>query len=267
MIALIKTEFKRNARSLLLWTVIVAGLGGLMLFLFPAFEDSFSDIEQLLDAYPPEFLEAFGLGENGLDMSTVYGWFGVEGYLFVTLIGGSYAAILGSSILSKEEDDKTIEFLLSKPISRSNIYFGKAIVVLINLLVLNTAVSLVLLIAFTTIGDFDFILWFLFSYAPLILQIVFASVALFISIFVTKSRQVMSVSLGLSIGLYVVDLISTLTESAEFLKYFTPYEYVNAISIINDQQIKPLYLMISLVIVSLSLIGGWQFYKRKDIAV
>lgn len=267
MIALIKTEFKRNARSLLLWTVIVAGLGGLMLFLFPAFEDSFSDIEQLLDAYPPEFLEAFGLGENGLDMSTVYGWFGVEGYLFVTLIGGSYAAILGSSILSKEEDEKTIEFLLSKPISRSNIYFGKAIVVLINLLVLNTAVSLVLLIAFTTIGDFDFILWFLFSYAPLILQIVFASVALFISIFVTKSRQVMSVSLGLSIGLYVVDLISTLTESAEFLKYFTPYEYVNAISIINDQQIKPLYLMISLVIVSLSLIGGWQFYKRKDIAV
>lgn len=267
MQALIQTEFKRNFRSLLLWTVIVAGLAGLMLFLFPAFEDTFSEIEQLLAAYPPEFLEAFGLGENGLDMSTIYGWFGVEGYLFVTLIGGSYAALLGSGILSKEEDDKTIEFLLSKPISRTKVFFGKALVVLINLTILNVAVSIFLLVAFSTLGDFDVTLWLLFSFAPLLLQLVFASVALLISIFITKSRQVMSISLGLSIGLYVVDIISTLTESAEFLKYFTPYEYINATSIVNDLEIKPLYLLISLTVIVISLISGWLLYKKKDISV
>jgi ABC-2 type transport system permease protein len=264
---LIYAEFKRNSKSLILWTVIVAGLAALMLFMYPAFKDTFDEVENFLNAYPPEFLEAFGLGEGGLDMSTIYGWFGVEGYLFVMLIGGSYAAILGSSILSKEEDDKTIEFLLSKPISRTQIIFGKAIVVLINLVILNLAVSVFLLIAFTTLGDFDIVIWLLYAFAPLLLQLFFASIAMFISIFVTKSRQVMSVSLGLSIGLYVVDLISKLTDNAEFLKYFTPYEYINAVSIVEDHRIEPIYLLITLFVIAISVIGSWQLYIRKDISV
>ncbi|QWB96286.1 ABC transporter permease [Mycoplasmatota bacterium] len=264
---LIIAEFKRNAKSLILWTVIVAGLAGLMLFMFPAFKDAFDQLEDLLAIYPPEFLEAFGLGEDGLDMSNIYGWFGVEGYLFVMLIGGSYAAILGSSILSKEEDDKTIEFLLSKPISRTQIIFGKAIVVLTNLIILNIAVSIFLLIAFATLGEFNVVIWLLYAFAPLLLQLFFASIAMFISIFITKSRQVMSISLGLSIGLYVVDLISKLTDNAEFLKYFTPYEYINAISIVEDQRIEPLYLLISIAVITISLIASWQLYIRKDISV
>jgi len=264
---LIKNEFKLNLRSLILWTVIISGLATLMLFLFPAFKDAFDQIEDLLSIYPQEFLEAFGLGADGLDMTDIYGWFGVEGYLFVMLIGGSYAAILGSSILSKEEDDKTIEFLLSKPISRTKVFFGKVIVVIINLVLVNLVVSIALLIAFSTLGEFNFVVWLLYSFAPLLLQLVFASLALLISIFITKSRQVLSIALGITIGMYVIDLISSLTDSAEFLKYFTPYEYISAIYIVKDQQIKPLYLIISIAVIVISLGTAWRLYKKKDIAV
>jgi ABC-2 type transport system permease protein len=180
---LIKTEFKRNLRSLILWSSIVAGMAALMLLLYPAFKDAFSQMEEFLSIYPEEFLEAFGMGEGGLNMSDFYGWFGVEGYLFVNLIGGSYAAILGGSILSKEEDDKTIEFLLSKPISRDHILYGKGLVVAINLL----------------------------------------------------------------------------------LKYITPYEYINAVTIVNEETIKPLYLLISVLIIGVSFVSAWFFYRKKDI--
>lgn len=111
-------EFKRNFKSLILWLVIVVGIVVLMFMLFLVFEDVFFNIEEFLSMYLFEFLEIFGMGEGGLDMSIFYGWFGVEGYLFVNLIGGSFVVILGGSILSKEEDDKMIEFLLSKLISR-----------------------------------------------------------------------------------------------------------------------------------------------------
>src|SRR3989339_620254 len=225
------TEFRRNLKSLILWTSIVAGMAALMLLMYPAFKDTFAQLEDLLSVYPEEFLEAFGMGEGGLDMSDFYGWFGVEGYLFVNLIGGSYAAILGGSILSKEEDDKTIEFLLSKPISRSRILFGKAGVVALNL----------------------------------ILLMIFASISFFISVFVTKSRKVLSIGLGFVIGLYVVDLISKLTEEFEYLKYITPYEYINAVTIVNDEMIKPLYLLISILMIGLSFFGAWYFYRKKDI--
>ncbi|WIF87780.1 ABC transporter permease subunit [Acholeplasma laidlawii] len=262
---LIMTEFKRNFKSLILWSAIVAGTAALMLMLFPAFEDAFSNIEEFLSMYPPEFLEIFGIGEGGLDMSTFYGWFGVEGFLFVNLIGGSYAAILGGSILSKEEDDKTIEFLLSKPISRTQIVFGKIIVIIINLLILNSLVALVLMVAFVIYGDVNMTIWFLYSYAPFVLQMIFASISFLISVFVTKSRRVLSIALGLVIGMYVFDLISKLTDEFEYLKYISPYEFINAVSIVNDQMIKPLYLVISIGIIGISLILSWFFYKKKDI--
>lgn len=265
MKSLMKMEFKRNQKSLILWTLIVASLAGLMLALFPSFKDTFAQMEEFLATYPEAFLDAFGLGEDGLDMNDIYGWFGVEGYLFVTLIGGSYAALLGSGIFSKEEDEKTIEFLMAQPISRNHIFIGKSLIVLINLILMNLVVSIVLLPFFLIYGTtFNLIVWLLYSFAPLLLQLVLASIALLISVFVTKSRQVTSISLGLSIGLYVVDIISKLTEQAEFLKYFTPYEYVNAVAIVKNEQIEPLYLGLSLLIITLSIGVAYNVYLKKD---
>ncbi|QWC00268.1 ABC transporter permease [Mycoplasmatota bacterium] len=260
----IKAEFKRQLNSLILWTAIICGLSILMLSMYPAFKDSFSELEAMLDAFPPSMLEVFGLGDGGLDMSTPYGWYGMEGYLFVVLIGGSYASILGSTILSREEDDQTIEFLLSKPISRNQILMGKSIVVMTNLFMLNIVLFLTLLVAFLLIGEFIFMTTLLLVVGPLLLQLVFASISMAISVFVTKSRQVMSISLGLVIGLFFLDIISELTDNFAFLKYLTPYEYVNAVSIVNHQTIEFVYLLISILMIFISGLVTWFFYNRKD---
>jgi ABC-2 type transport system permease protein len=267
MITLYVTEFKRNLRSLVLWTVIVSGLALLMLLLFPAFETAFASIEEFLSVYPPEFLEIFGMGEGGLDMSEIYGWYGVEGYLFVMLIGGAYAAILGSSILSKEEDEKTIEFLLSEPLSRTQVFFGKVLVVITNFVIMNILNAMVLLVSFAIFGDLNWKVWLLFSFAPIVMQAVFAAVAMLIGVFVTKSRQVMSASLGLSIGMYVVLLISKLTDEAKGLKYITPYEYVNAVDIVVHETLRPVYLLISVCLIAVSLTFAWRLYLKKDMSV
>ena len=262
---LIKMEFKRNQKSLILWTIIIALLAGLMLALYPSFQGTFSELDELLSNYPEGFLDAFGLGENGLSMDDIYGWFGVEGYLFVTLIGGSYAALLGSGILSKEEDEKTIEFLMTKPISRRQVFIGKTIVVLINLVIMNVVLSIVILTFFLIYGSpLKIAVWLLYSFAPLILQLVLASISLLISVFITKSRQVTSISLGLAIGLYVVDIISKLTDEAAFLKYITPYEYINAVTIVNETTIRPLYLILSGIIIMTSLFVSYTSYLKKD---
>ncbi|MCK5761752.1 MAG: ABC transporter permease subunit [Candidatus Izimaplasma sp.] len=264
---LIETEFKRNFKSLLLWTSIVAGLALMMLAMFPAFAEAMESIDDILAAYPAEFMDMFRMGDGGLDMTDPYGWYGIEGYLFVTLIGGSYAAILGSSILSKEEDDSTIEFLLSKPISRNKILLGKGFVILANLVFLNLVLGLVTIIAFASIGDLIIIIWFLYIVGGLILQLIFASIALSFSVFITKSRKVMSMSLGLVMGMYAIDIVSNVSDKYEFLKYITPFEYVSAIAIAVDKKFDPIYMLISFSIILISSTVTWWFYSKKDITV
>jgi ABC-2 type transport system permease protein len=61
-------------------------------------------------------------------MDTMYGWLKSEGFIFILLIIGVYSSIIGSSIVFKEESDKTIEYLNSLPIRRSNILVDKIIV-------------------------------------------------------------------------------------------------------------------------------------------
>jgi len=258
-------EFKRQVKTLLIWAASILGLSIMMLSLFPAFEDSLGDMESLLDSMPSGFLEVFGLGTGGLDITSPYGWYGMEGYLFVVLLGGSYAGVLGSTILSKEEDDQTIEFLLSKPISRNQILLGKGLVVLTNLLLLNLSLFVTLIIMFSIIGDLKLGVIVLFSVGPFILQMIFASISFAMSVFMTKSRKVMSMALGLVVGLFFLDIIATVTDQLNFLKYFTPYEYVNAVAIVNDKTIEIAYLLISIGIVAVSSFITWYFYNRKDI--
>ncbi|HQD53175.1 MAG TPA: ABC transporter permease subunit [Bacillota bacterium] len=69
-------------------------------------------------------------------------------YFLVLLFGGIYAAILGSGIMAKEEEEKTIEFLLARPVSRSQIITGKLFTLLIYLLFLNLLIGLAVLAAF-----------------------------------------------------------------------------------------------------------------------
>lgn len=266
---LFKTEFKRNFKSLLLWSGIIIGLVVLMLSLYPVFQNSFSQMEDLMSIFPDGFLKVFGIGgADGLDISSAYGWYGMEGYLFVVLIGGSYAALLGSGILSKEEDDKTIEFLLSKPISRNHLLIGKGLVVFVNLLLLNITMFITLSITFLIIAPtYEFMTIFMISIGPLLLQVIFAAIAMLISLFVTKSRTVMSASMGLVMGLYFVEIIATLTDKLNFLKYFTVYEFVNNVSLINHHQIEPIYLLISAGMLLACSAGIWYFYNKKDITI
>ena len=64
--------------------------------------------------------EAFGLGT--LKMTEIIGFYGVENYLFVMLLGSMYIMILAAGILSKEESDKTIEFYMQNQLRETILY-------------------------------------------------------------------------------------------------------------------------------------------------
>jgi len=125
------------------------GLLILMMSMFPSIAKGSDKITQLLDAYPKELLSAFDMDK--LDFGDVFGYYSVEGYLFITLFGSIYTILLASGILSKEQGDKTIEFLLSKPITRKEIVTSKLLTFLTNIVILNLLLTLSLLFSATVL--------------------------------------------------------------------------------------------------------------------
>ena len=129
-----KREYKFNFKSFLIWTVITLGIFLLVYLMYPSIvaSDNVKMIDEMMKIFPPEMLKAFNMDIASMD--SAYGWLKSEGFVFVLLIIGCYAGILGSNILLKEENDKTIEYLNSLPITRKNIVITKMLVGLIYII-------------------------------------------------------------------------------------------------------------------------------------
>ena len=217
-------ELIRNRKSTMLWTSILLVYNVSMLLLYPSLVGpSKEKMKLLMEAFPKEIIAAFGLDK--VSITEMLGYYNTYCYLLVTILGGIFAIIQGISILSKEEDEKTIEFLLSKPVSRSRIVTAKVLSVLTNLVILNTVVSLISFVTIELVNNEGYnrkALLLLFI-APVLMQVTFAAIGLFISVFIVKARVNFPIGVGIVLGCYFISIIASISTKAELLKYFTPF--------------------------------------------
>ncbi len=262
-----KRELKRNLKSLIIWCIVLSGLILLTLSIFPQFAQQQKEMTKLLEAYPESIKKAFGMNE--LNMGDLMGFYGVEIYMMTTLLGSIYSAILASNILAKEENEKTIEFLLSKPITRSKIVTEKLLAVLVNILIFNGVSTIASIIGFQFAKDPDVPTdtFSLLIVATILLHLTFGAIAFMLSSIMKKTRNILSISLGIVLVAYFMNVLSGVSEDLEVLKYFSPFKYVDAASIINNNELDPLYIFIMAAVILISIFTAYMVYRKKDIAV
>jgi len=78
---------------------------------------------------------AFGVEASAL--GSLMGFFVTYNSMYNILLGCIFASLLAGNLLAKEEADKTAEFLLTRPVSRTSVYTSKAAVLLTYSLLLS----------------------------------------------------------------------------------------------------------------------------------
>ena len=260
-------EWKRGSKSLIVWSFILAGLIIWLLSIFPQFAEQQEGMEKLFEAYPESMKEMFKMNE--LNLGTLMGFYGLEVYMMTTLLGSIYAAILASNMLAKEEGEKTVEFLLSKPVSRNEVVGQKLAAVIINVLILNGVAAV------ASIAGFQFAEGHKVPYGTFIsliagavlLHLTFAALSFLLSAFMKKTRNTLTVSIGIVVMTYLLNMMSGLSEKLDALKYVSPFYYTDAVTIINSHQPEPWHIAIMAIAILLSLLGAFIIYRRKDLSV
>ena len=260
-------ELSINRKAMLIWSVILAGLGILVIAFFPTIAQEAESIQQLMASMPKGLLAAFGMEQ--ISMTDIMGYYATKQYTTLTLFGSIYAIMLASGVLSKEENEKTIEFLLSKPVSRSEIISAKLLSIVTIITVFNILITMVMYISLEIVKTttFSIKVFLLLSLAALLLHITFASLGFLASVIIRRSQNVLPFSLGLVMVCYFLGIASVLSAKLDFLKYFSPFKYVDAVDIIVQQRINPQYLTIMLLINVLAVLLSYYLYKRKDFAL
>ena len=258
---LVKHELRQGKTSFLIWTASIGFLLVICIFLFPEMKGQMDNVNDMF-ASMGSFTAAFGM--DRLNFGTLAGFYAVECGNVLGLGGAFYAALCAVGILSKEEKDKTAEFLLTHPISRKRIVTEKLIAVLIQITAMNLLIYAFAVGSIAAIGET--IPWkeiSLLHLAYYLLQLELAGICFGISAFLRKGST--GVGLGIATMMYFLNLIANIAEVAEFLKYITPFGYCEGADIVSSGSLDSVRVVIGAVMGIGGIVIAYLKFTRKNI--
>ena len=260
-----KREIKINLKSFIIWTSILIGLFLIVFLMYPSIVNSenMKMLDEMMKIFPEEMLKALNMDISSID--SAFGWLKTEGFVFVLLITGIYSGILGSNILLKEENDKTIEYLNSVPVTRKKIIGTKILCAIIYIILMVISLGIFNFVGLSLSGVFDRKLYFLLSITPIFSSIVIFALCLFLSTFTHKTKKTLGISLGIVFTSYFLQVISELSESTEFLKYISVFTLADIRNVILNIMINPLMVILSFIFTAIFIFLSIIHYDKKEL--
>lgn len=259
-------ELRKNAAALMVWTLVITFLVSVTVSVFPVFLKNQGKVMGLLHILPKGVLQFKGIS-NPKDLLSVLGFYAVNNVIYMMVLGSIFSIVLASGILLKEEYEKTAEYLLTRPITRSEVFFSKLSVVFLNIFVLNFVTALAGFISMELVkqAPYQFSSFLILSLYTFLLNLLFGSAGLFISTIIKRAKPVTTFSVGLVLVFYFVFTFSKITDKAAFIGYLSPFKYVDTEVIKSGYHLNPVNLAYFIGISLLLLIISYRLYRRKDI--
>lgn len=259
-------EMKAHRKSLIIWCIamvltIMSGMAK-----YAGFTSSGLSVNELIDSMPNSLKAMTGMGDFDLSLAT--GFYGVL-FFYMALMATVHAVMLGANIISKEERDKTAEFLFVKPISRNKVIIIKMVASLVNIVILNlvTLISSLLMVGNYSNGEAfagDVGLTIL---GMLILQVLFLVVGTAIAAVYSKPKKAASLSAGLLLFTFLLSIAVDLSDKLENLKYLSPFKYFEATEMMYGGGFDAIFVFLSVVIIATLFTVTIIFYKKRDLMI
>lgn len=263
---LFKRELRSNAVSLLIWTSVITALTALTMSFYGVFLENNQKILAMISILPEGTLQFKGISDVD-DLFSVLGFYSANNVIYMLVLGSIYSIVIASGILLREEYNKTAEFLLAWPLGRGEIFFSKAAVVFLNVLVINIVTAVAGYITLETVKrePYSTDAFIVMSAYTLLLNLFFASLGLFMSTLVKRARPITTLSIGLVLILYFIFTISNITEGLSIIGYATPYKFVGMDTLAPDYRLEFISVLYFGGLSLLLTFTAFRLYRRKEI--
>lgn len=261
-----KFEMNGYIKSILIWTSSITFFLFLYMAFFPALAADPEAFNAMMAEFPDEVMAMMGINPD-LPMMTIMGYYSLT-MSFVLIPIAIQASNYGFNMLSVEERELTADFLLTKPVSRRTIFLAKFSAAFTSMTVTNIALWVASLLSFSFFkGDENpamFKVVVLLS-SIVLFQLFFLSVGMMISVIVKKIPSVISYSMGLGFGMFILSSLGKML-SSKFLDVLSPYNHFDPGFILIDGTYDLIPTIISVSIIITSLIASYFLYLRRNIA-
>jgi ABC-2 type transport system permease protein len=256
-------ELRAYRKSTIIWSLSLMIIVVLFMSFYPSFSEDAEGFKKIMEGYPEAIRNA--LGFNLETFFTIIGFYSFP-LSFITLCGAIQAMNLGTSIVSNEVREKTADFLLTKPVTRSTILTAKLMAVLTSIVITNIVYLLAaMMVAFQVkTEDFSLKLFIMLSLTLFFIQLIFLAIGIIVSVIVPKIKSVLTVSLATVFAFYFLGMFSDTTgDNAK--RYLSPFKYFDNTYIIKHSSYEATFLIVGAILIILAIAVSYFIYAKKDI--
>jgi ABC-2 type transport system permease protein len=265
-------EHFHEKRWILLMFGILMGLFGLMMNGVADVLD-ISAYSELFEGFPPEIIDFLG---GSAIFTSPYAFLTVELFSFMWLFVGIFMIYVASSTaVPAEVENKTIDLILSKPISRESYLAGK---IGFFYLYITSFVSIVVAFLFLGMSTSQTFIEFGLDWNRLLavyllnilhLGTLVMTTLLFATIFL-NSKRTMGAGLATMLVMYFVGSFwQFLPEAQQFIKYASTWFYYNTMEVFGlgmfDDLVRNVIVLIGVNVVL--IVASLLVFRRRDIPV
>jgi ABC-2 type transport system permease protein len=263
MFAEFKNTLKKMRGTIIGWSIGLLLYDMMMSSFYSSIGQMGDQMLQMLESYPEEMIAFFPSIEK---FTSPIGYIDTYFSSLMSLIIGIFAVSACAKLIVGDEEKGTLDLVISHPISRTNLFWGRVLAFVTAAVIILLAAWLGWLIPAGSAGFELTALDFLLPMLPLFsVLMLFGSLALLLSMLMPAARLASSLGAALLVANYLLIGMSGLNEDLKPIFEVTPLYFYQGAWILEDPEWWWLAGMvgISLVIFAISLL----LFQRRDIRV
>jgi ABC-2 type transport system permease protein len=256
-------ELRSYQKVTIIWICSLVALVVLYLMIYPTFTHDVTLTKKVLSAFPPAVRAGLGI-----QLDTFFSILGFYSYIFnfVLLAGAIQAMNLGAGIISKEARLKTTDFLLTKPVTRTQVMTSKMLAAITLLVLTNICYIIAAFAAAKSVAteSFSLKIFLMISAALFLIQMIFVILGILFAVVIPKIKSVVAFTLP---TVFVFFIISTLGSvlGEEKVRYFTPFKFYDSAYIMKHGAYEMRFLAIEVFFLIIAGIASYVIYMKKDV--
>lgn len=249
--------FRAQFKGFLIWL----GVGVLYAVMLASSAASFVETNSLANL-PPALLSMFG---------DIKGFNPVDGFIAFSIVKGLglvpplYAVMVALSVVTREVDRRTAEFLLALPVQRSQILLARVAVVFVNISILVGAEWAI--IRYSLAGQGYEASWggvALLFINVWLLTLALGALTLLASMWIDDYSLGVKLCLGLLSLAFFIDLALRVANVSKYVRALSPFSYVDATAVISTGAIATSSVITLLAAIAVGVgLSFWAFNRKQ----
>lgn len=259
---LLKKEVKSNYKLFIIFAAVLTMYISVIIPMFdPEIGNALAEFEKVM----PGMMAAFGMSNPGTTLIEFINTY-LFGFLFI-VFPMIFEIIIANKLIAKYVDSGSMAYLLATPNKRGKIAITQAVFMLLSIASLILFITLVGIISSEVYfpGNLDIKKYILINVGLYCLHIAISGLGFFASCISNDTKLSYSISAGIPIGFFIIQLLANMGGKLENLKYVTIFTLLDTNKLINGES-AGVWMFLALFSIGIVLyIAGILIFNKKDL--